>query len=71
MTKTYRVDGMTCDGCANAVKRALARLGPRAVNVDLPAGRVTVDGDVDDGAVAKAVEAAGFTYSGRTGSGGE
>lgn len=64
MTKTYRVEGMTCGGCANAVKRALTRLDARSVDVDLGLGRVTVDGDIDDAAVAQAVEAAGFTYAG-------
>jgi copper chaperone len=64
MKKSYRVDGMTCDGCANAVKRALTRLDARSVDVDLGLGRVTVDGDIDDARIAQAVEAAGFTYAG-------
>jgi copper chaperone len=64
MTKTYRVEGMTCGGCANAVKRALTRLDARSVEVDLAGGRVTVEGELDDAAVARAVEAAGFTYAG-------
>jgi copper chaperone len=64
MTRTYRVEGMTCSGCANAVKRALTRLDARTVEVDLAGGRVTVEGELDDAAVARAVEAAGFTYAG-------
>lgn len=35
------VKGMDCQGCANAVKRTVARLDPEAqVSVDLAAGRV-------------------------------
>lgn len=43
---TYNIEGMSCGGCANAIKRALsAQSGIRKVDVDLDAKRVVVDYD--------------------------
>ncbi len=40
--------GMTCDGCAGAVKRVLGKIdGVREVVTDVPAKRVTVSGSAD------------------------
>ena len=55
------VQGMTCEGCANAVRRSVGRAAPQAtVAVDLAHGRVTVDGTDDKAAVVTAIEKAGF-----------
>ena len=44
------VQGMSCGGCVKSVTAALARLpGVSTVNVDLPAGRATVTGDLPQG----------------------
>ncbi len=69
MARTYRVDGMTCGGCAASVERAIKAAVPGAsVSVDLGKKAVTVDGATDeatdDGRIRQAVEAAGFTYEG-------
>ncbi len=65
MTKTYRVLGMTCDGCANAVTNAIKTAAPEAVvEVDLDGKQVTVEGTDDDSAIQQAVENAGFEYAG-------
>ena len=65
MSKSYKVEGMTCDGCARAVTRAIQRIDPAlGVQVDLARGRVTVDGPADDARIAEAVAAAGFTFAG-------
>ena len=65
MSKTYRVLGMTCGGCASSVTKAIeaAAAGAR-VQVDLEAKTVTVDGATEDGAIQTAVEDAGFDYGG-------
>lgn len=64
MIKTYRVSGMTCGGCVRSVEQAIKAAAPGAsVSVDLPSGRVTVEG-ADDQAVAKAVDDAGFDFQG-------
>jgi len=64
MSETYKVDGMTCGGCVRSVTNAITRVAPDAkVEVDLPTGRVTVDG-ADADAVKKAVEGAGFDFGG-------
>ncbi len=65
MAKTYSVLGMTCGGCANAVTKAIQAALPEAeVDVDLEAKKVTVDGPINDDAVQKAVEEAGFEFGG-------
>ncbi|MFM2044836.1 MAG: hypothetical protein RLY86_3412 [Pseudomonadota bacterium] len=66
MTGTrYRIDGMTCQGCANAVSRAVEGTGHgvRAL-VDLGAATVHVEGPVTEAQVRTAVEDAGFTFFG-------
>jgi copper ion binding protein len=62
-TATYDVVGMSCQHCVNAVTEELSKLdGVRGVDVDLPAGRVTVTSDAPlaDDAVAAAVDEAGY-----------
>jgi copper chaperone CopZ len=61
-TKTYAVQGMTCDHCRAAVAEHVSALaGVDAVDVDVPAGEVTVSGrDVDDAAIRAAVHEAGY-----------
>lgn len=61
--QTYTVTGMTCDHCVHSVKEELTKVtGVTDVAVDLATGRVTVRSDeqVDDAAVAAAVEEAGY-----------
>jgi copper chaperone len=65
MTRTYRVSGMTCEGCARAVTRAIQRLAPAAqVRVDLAGGQVSVAEGPEEGLVAEAVKKAGFAFEG-------
>lgn len=59
------VRGMTCDGCANAVRRSIGKVAPSAkVEIELASGRVRVDGTEDASAVARAIESAGFKVAG-------
>ncbi len=61
----YRVNGMTCQGCANAVSNAIKAAAPAAqVKVDLAAKTVTVEGQVAAATVAAAIKAAGFEFAG-------
>ena len=65
MTQTYKVQGMSCGGCASSVTRAIQHVAPSAqVEVDLETGAVTVDGVDDEDAVRRAVEDAGFEFGG-------
>lgn len=65
MTRTYRVSGMTCEGCVRSVTRAITRVAPAArVSVDLGAGRVSVEDGPDEQAVEGAVTNAGFRFEG-------
>jgi copper chaperone len=58
----FKVEGMTCGGCADAVRRAVRKVAPEAaVEVDLAGGRVAVSPAPDAAAVAAAIARAGFT----------
>jgi copper chaperone len=65
-TRTYTVEGMTCEHCVRAVTAEVGKVeGVAGVDVDLASGNVTVraDGPVDDAAVAAAVDEAGYRIS--------
>ncbi len=65
---TMRVDGMTCDGCAEAVRRTIRRLDPQAeVAVDVGLGRVTATTVAQSLDVAQALTKAGYTATAMTG----
>ena len=56
-----QVDGMTCDGCANAVRRTIRGLDPGAeVEVDLAHGRITATTRAQALEVAAALDKAGY-----------
>lgn len=63
-TTTIRsVTGMTCEHCVNAVKSEVGAIdNVQGVEVDLEAGKVTVDstGPLDEAAFAEAIDEAGF-----------
>jgi copper chaperone len=66
--RTYRVEGMTCEGCVRAVTNALRKTNAEAqVQVDLMGGTVAVTGIGSDEQVRTAVERAGFEYRGPVG----
>ncbi|MDO4911032.1 MAG: cation transporter [Corynebacterium sp.] len=60
-TKTFDVEGMTCDHCVNAVTEEITALGNYEVSVDLGEGTVTVTGEaIDDAAITEAITEAGY-----------
>lgn len=67
MTKQiYRVGGMSCNHCKASVEKNLAQLSSvTAVEVDLPAGTVAVEGSATEADVRKVIEELGFEYKGR------
>lgn len=65
---TMRVDGMTCQGCAEAVRRTIRRLDPNAeVAVDVEHGRVTATTRAQSLDLAQALTKAGYTATAMTG----
>ena len=60
------VGGMNCSHCSGSVQRTVGELpGVTACRVDLDAGRAVVEGrDLDRAAIARAIEALGFTAGG-------
>lgn len=57
----FRVDGMTCGGCARAVTNAVKSVGDAAtVQVDLASKLVTVGTAADAAKVQSAIEEAGY-----------
>ncbi|MEW2457086.1 heavy-metal-associated domain-containing protein [Streptomyces albus] len=68
VTTVYEVSGMTCGHCEASVSREIGALdGVGTVQVELSTGRVTVttDEEPDDTRIAAAVDAAGYTLTGR------
>ena len=63
-----QVDGMTCEGCANAVRRTIHRLDAQAqVAVDVEHGRVTATTRAQSLDVAQALTKAGYNATAMTG----
>lgn len=63
VTEKYRVTGMTCGHCVQAVTEELTALpGVRSVQVDLDSGVATVTSDapLDPAVVRDAVDEAGY-----------
>jgi copper chaperone len=62
----FKVTGMTCDGCANSVKRAIVRASPKAnVQVELTTGLVRVEGELELAEAETLIKEAGFGFAGR------
>lgn len=62
----FRVSGMSCESCVQAITRAIKKAAPDAkVEVDLASGEVAVEGRVAEAAVAAAIERAGYMNEGR------
>lgn len=60
-TVTLNVKGMSCEGCANAVKKIVARTAPQAeTQVDLASGIVRVAGAADANTLAEAITKGGY-----------
>lgn len=68
MTTVFRVGGMSCQHCIDAVTKAVSAAIPGTeVTVDLSAGTVTLDKDIEtsrETAVRDAVETVGFEFLG-------
>lgn len=67
MKAAFEVHGMTCGGCEQSVVNAVLRLaGVRDARASHAASRVDVDvtGSVDEDAVRRAIEDAGFDVVG-------
>lgn len=61
----YLVDGMTCNGCANAIKNAFKSIDDTLViSVDLATKTVSIDGNITPTHVQETVENAGFDFLG-------
>lgn len=65
-SKTYTVQGMTCEHCRASVAEEVGEVGGvESVEVDLESGRLDVHGEgFDDAAIAAAVEEAGYALAG-------
>ncbi len=65
-TVRVAIEGMTCNHCANAVRRALLEsAGVSSVEVDLKRGEALVAGNgLDEAQIAKAVESLGYQVTG-------
>jgi copper chaperone len=63
-----KVDGMTCEGCADTVRRTIQKLDPGArVTVDLERGWVTASTKADTLEVTAALTQAGYSATAMAG----
>ncbi|MGI6878910.1 heavy-metal-associated domain-containing protein [Microbacterium sp. gxy059] len=64
-TRTYTVQGMTCQHCVMSVTEEVGEVpGVESVDVDLASGRLSVTAPrIDDAAVASAVSEAGYALA--------
>lgn len=64
-TRTYAVPGISCSHCKAAIEAAVTTVdGVDAVDVDVDARIVRVEGDALDGAVRAAIDDAGYDVVG-------
>ena len=62
---TYKIHGMTCQGCVNSVTKALTSALPdNKIEVRLETHQVLVEGEHDAKLVEDTVENAGFDFDG-------
>ena len=61
MAKTMKIEGMMCAHCSGRVEKALNDLPGVTATVDLAGGTASVQGDVSNEALTKAVTDAGYT----------
>ncbi|HWU35265.1 MAG TPA: cation transporter [Methylovorus sp.] len=60
--ETFKVEGMVCGGCVNAVTKAIHNEDAAAkVEVDLASGKLTADSRLSRPQVAAIIEEAGYT----------
>ena len=65
METTYKVEGMTCDGCVRSVTKAILSVANDAkVSADFRADTVTVSG-IAEPILRQAIEDAGFDFIGK------
>lgn len=63
---TYKIEGMTCGGCARHVEKALKGVaGVTAVAMDVARGTATVEGEAAQEVLAASVADAGYRLVGR------
>lgn len=62
MSKTYKIEGMSCGGCVSAIENTLQSLlrAESTVSIDLDSGLMTVEGEESTDVIINAIEEAGF-----------
>lgn len=63
MTKTIKIEGMSCAHCSGRVEKALNSISGIKAKVDLASKTATVssEAEIDDARIAAAVEDAGYS----------
>jgi copper ion binding protein len=66
MMRLYSVPGISCGHCKTAIESEVGAVpGVRAVEVDVAARTVAVEGDAADEEIVAAIEEAGYEVAGR------
>ena len=57
----FKVERMTCGGCAATVKAAVAKVAPTArTEIEIATGTLRVEGDAEEARIRAAIEQAGY-----------
>ena len=65
MERTYRVNGISCDHCKNAIEGEVGKIdGIDQVTVDVATKTVSVAGSASDESVRAAIDEAGYEVDG-------
>lgn len=64
MNQTFKVSGMTCGHCVNAVQTAILKTDNTAtIQVDLPSGLVSINSKMPRSTIVTVIEEAGYKVS--------
>lgn len=61
MKKHIKIDGMSCEHCANAVKSALEEIGAKNISVNLADGDAEAEISASDVEIKNIISEEGFT----------
>lgn len=64
MNQTFKVTGMTCSHCVNAVQTAILKTdNTAAIQIDLPSGLVSIKSHLPRSALVATIQEAGYKVS--------
>ena len=60
---SFKISGMTCQGCVKKIENALASMDIEDVNIDLESSNATMKTNLDEQKIKSKIESLGFTLN--------